>query len=184
MSDILNLTGDHWARQEIADAWRAAGSPPLNSAGRLYGPQKELFDGWCAGLPGYNPADDPDDETQQLAHVRFVALDIDPTPARVAALERAGLVRPYKHEPWHWTLPGDMRRFPIVRELPTPNQEEEMIAHIGGKAGKRSAGLWLLANGQATFLASALHNPLTSIPHIPNETAVIALSKKYKGLPV
>lgn len=125
MTDIVHLTGKHYARKPLADAWVAAGRPPINSALRLHGEQKWLWDGWQAGESGFNPADNPDDTSQQLAHVRGVALDIDPTPSRVAALEAAGLVRPYAHEPWHWTLPGDMRRFPIVHALPKPTTLED-----------------------------------------------------------
>ncbi|MBF0817638.1 hypothetical protein E4U02_14625 [Microbacterium paludicola] len=118
--DIIRLPGTGmYARRNFVTSWRAAGSPPLVSAGRLYLEQKRLFDGWRAGLPGFNPADDPDDETQRLAHVRFVAGDLA-NPARdAAACERAGLVRPYAYEPWHVELPGDPRRFNLVRSLPT-----------------------------------------------------------------
>jgi hypothetical protein len=107
------------ARRAFVDAWRAAGSPPLNSAGRLYAAQKYFWDGWVNRLPGFNPADNPDDERQALAHVRFVAGDIDPTPDRIRRLEAAGLIRPYGHEPWHWELPN-VRSYAIVRSIPKP----------------------------------------------------------------
>lgn len=119
MSNVVRLgqTGFH-AIEEAAAAWEAAGRPRLSSAGRLYLDQKYLFDGWINRLPGFNPADNPDDETQRLAHVRFAAFDLA-NPARDrAACERAGLIFPYSYEPWHCELPN-VRRFPIVRSLPS-----------------------------------------------------------------
>ncbi|MFB4348484.1 hypothetical protein [Microbacterium sp. CR_7] len=107
-----------YARRVLVEAWQAAGAPPINSAGRLYDKQKYFYDGWVNRLPGFNPADNPDDESQALAHVRFVALDIDPTPERVQRLAAAGLRRPYRYEPWHWELPN-VRSYAIVRSIPT-----------------------------------------------------------------
>lgn len=117
--DIIPIPGHAgmYARRAFVEAWQVAGSPPLNSAGRLYLQQKYFWDGWAARLPGFNPADNPDDESQRLAHVRFAAGDIDPTPDRVRRLEAAGLVRPYSYEPWHWELPN-VRRYAIVRSIP------------------------------------------------------------------
>lgn len=118
--DVIELPGQpgKYGRRALVDAWRAAGSPWVNSAGRLYAEQKHFWDGWVQGLPGFNPADNPDDETQRLAHVRFGALDIDPTPERVRRLAAAGLIRPYAYEPWHWELPS-IRSYSIVRSLPS-----------------------------------------------------------------
>ncbi|WP_341934712.1 hypothetical protein MRBLWO14_000284 [Microbacterium sp. LWO14-1.2] len=126
--DIIALPGHpgKYGRRALVEAWQAAGSPPANSAGRLKAEQQYFYDGWRAGLPGFNPADNPNDESQRLAHVRFAALDIDPTPDRIRRLEAAGLIRPYKYEPWHWELPN-VRQYPIVRSLPAAagNQSEE-----------------------------------------------------------
>lgn len=118
--DVVPIPGHPgmYARRVFVEAWQAAGSPPINSAGRLYAKQKEFYDGWVNRLPGFNPADNPDDESQRLAHVRFVAGDIDPTPDRIRRLEAAGLVRPYSYEPWHWELPN-VRQYAIVRFIPT-----------------------------------------------------------------
>lgn len=129
--DIVRLPGyaSMWARRIVVEKWQAAGSPPVNSAGRLYAAQKYLYDGWRAGRPGFNPADNPDDESQRLAHVRFVALDITPTNERIRRLTNAGFIRPYSREPWHFELPN-VYSYPIVRTLPaggglTPIYEEE-----------------------------------------------------------
>ncbi|KTR77427.1 hypothetical protein NS234_07425 [Microbacterium oxydans] len=119
--DIIPLPGQpgKWGRRVLVEAWIEAGSPPVNDggAGRLYGLQKYFWDGWADRLPGFNPADNPDDESQRLAHVRFGALDITPTPERVRRLEAAGLIRPYDYEPWHFELPN-IRKYSIVRSLP------------------------------------------------------------------
>lgn len=130
--DVIPIPGHpgKYARRAFVEAWQEAGSPPINSAGRLYADQKHFYDGWVDRLPGFNPADNPDDETQRLAHVRFVAADIDPTPDRVRRLTAAGLIRPYSYEPWHWELPN-VRRYAIVRTIPnhggtaTPTESEE-----------------------------------------------------------
>lgn len=152
--DIIEIPGHpgKYARRVLVEAWQAAGSPPINSAGRLYREQKYFWDGWAARLPGFNPADNPDDETQRLAHVRFGGLDIDPTPARVRALEAAGLIRPYGYEPWHWELPN-IRRYAIVRYIPTTagglipdvdtTQEEDMPNGYYAKGDKAKDVFWI-----------------------------------------
>lgn len=156
--DVIPLPGypGMFGRRRLAEAWQKAGSPHPNSAGRLYGEQKRLFDGFRDGLPGFAPADNPDDESQRLAHVRFVALDIDPTPERIKRLSAAGLYRPYAYEPWHWELPN-VRDYAIVRSLPgsaaggagteddMSAEAEQMIRELHqqllpGKAGVKSAG--------------------------------------------
>ena len=130
--DIIPIPGHPgmYARRVFVEAWQAAGTPPINSAGRLHAQQKYYYDGWRAGKPGFNPADNPDDERQRLAHVRFVAGDIDPTPERIRRLKAAGLVRPYSYEPWHWELPN-VRSYPLVRSLPATagnqSQEDDMF---------------------------------------------------------
>lgn len=136
--DVIPIPGHPgmYARRAFVTAWQAAGSPRLNSAGRLYSLQKHFYDGWRAGKPGFNPADNPDEESQRLAHVRFVAGDIDPTPDRIRRLTAAGLIRPYPYEPWHWELPN-VRRYAIVRSIPaaggatapapTPSEEDDML---------------------------------------------------------
>lgn len=160
--DVIPVPGHPgmYARRGFVTAWQAAGSPPLNSAGRLYGDQKRLYDGWRAGLPGFNPADNPDDESQRLAHVRFVAGDIDPTPERVRRLAAAGLIRPYSYEPWHWELPN-VRSYGIVRAIPstagssTPNtpaarQEDDMpITILQRKNSDLSKSIYDVRTGKA-----------------------------------
>lgn len=118
--DLIFLPGTAgmFARRALVEAWQAAGSPPVNSATRLKNEQQYYYDGWVNRLPGFNPADNPNDSRQALAHVRGVALDTDPTPERVRRLSAAGLVRPYSYEPWHWQLPGDVRRFALITKAP------------------------------------------------------------------
>lgn len=184
--DVIEIPGypGMYARRALVEAWVEAGSPPItkpDGAGRLHGSQKRLYDGWIQGLPGYFPADNPDDESQALGHVRFAALDIDPTPDRVRRLEAAGLVRPFKHEPWHWALP-DVRRYPIVRSLPTPTgkpskEEEDMIVNIQGRAGVRSGGLYYIAGNIATRLGDVAKG----FPTLPFAQGS-ALAKRVTGI--
>lgn len=114
-----NTGEDYYAVLDVALAWHAAGRPPINSAGRLYAAQKYLRDGYInIGPPRFSPADDPDrPDLYPLGHVRFCALDIDPTAERVAALEAAGLVRPFSWEGWHWA-PVDPYYYPLVYSIP------------------------------------------------------------------
>lgn len=118
--DIIELPGHPglYARRVIVEAWQAAGSPPVNDAGRLYGQQKRAWDAYQNGTG--NPADNPDlPLIFPLGHVRFVALDIDPTPERVRRLTAAGLVRPFSWESWHWAVPN-VWAYPLVQSIPTP----------------------------------------------------------------
>lgn len=118
--DIIELPGQAglFARRVIVDAWVRAGSPWVNDAGRLKEQQQRAWDAYRNGTG--SPADDPNrPELFPLAHVRFVALDITPTPSRVAALSAQGLVRPYSYEPWHWQVPGDVRRYALVESIPS-----------------------------------------------------------------
>lgn len=178
--DIIEIPGypGMYARRILVEAWQEAGSPPItkpDGAGRLHGAQKRLYDGWVDREPGFFPADNPDDETQALGHVRFAALDIDPTPARIEALEAAGLERPYEHEPWHWALPN-IRSYPIVRSIPIPpppeSEEDEMTAtfiNIEGKTGSHRGGCYAIMrdNNGKLFARFVSPKPLSSAPTIP-----------------
>lgn len=117
--DVIPLPGHPGmhARRVIVEAWQEAGSPPVNSALRLYDEQKWFFDMWQAGVPGFNPADNPDELWRALGHVRGVALDITPTPERVRRLEAAGLERPFPWESWHWAVPN-VHRYALVHIIP------------------------------------------------------------------
>lgn len=112
-----------YARRILVEKLDRAGRPPINSAGRLKAEQQKAWDAFQAGTG--SPADDPNrPDRDPLAHVRFAAADITPTPTRVAALAAEGLIRPYKHEPWHWELPN-VRQYPLVDSIPAPQKEEE-----------------------------------------------------------
>lgn len=173
-----------FARRAIVTAWQAAGSPPVNSAGRLHGEQKRLYDGWRAGKPGFNPADNPDDETQRLAHVRFVALDIDPTRDRIKRLAAAGLIRPYSYEPWHWELPN-VRRYAIVRSLPTvggvtiPGKEDSMFIAI-----VKNSDWYLVVGGKACLLGAKSGARTSGAPilNFPDDWSVKQLRTVVTGI--
>lgn len=185
--DIIELPGEpgKYGRRALVEAWQSAGSPPVNrdGAGRLYGVQKYFWDGWAQRLPGFNPADNPDDESQRLAHVRFGGLDVDPTPERVRRLAAAGLIRPYSYEPWHWELPN-IRTYSIVRSIPTTagtttpptpeSEEDEMTAtfiNIQGKAGSHRGGCYAIMRSNAGVLFARFVSPTTlpTAPTVPAE---------------
>ena len=114
--DVVHLYGDHYAVRDVANAWIAAGSPPINSSWRSYQDQKDAWIRYQNGTG--SPADNPDDpDNYALGHTRAAALDIDATPERVARLEAAGLIRPFPYESWHWA-PKNVYYYPIVRTLP------------------------------------------------------------------
>lgn len=64
----------------------------VNSAFRSFGKQKELYDGFKAGKPGYNPAAPPGSSL----HEHGYAIDAD--PAQVDELKKMGLVSKYGFE--------------------------------------------------------------------------------------
>lgn len=115
--DIVRIPGTGmYTRRVVYDKWVQAGSPSINDAGRLYAEQLAARLAYENGTG--SPADDPRyPNSYPLAHVRFAALDIDPTPSRVAALAAAGFVRPYSYEPWHWQLPN-IYAYPLVEYIP------------------------------------------------------------------
>lgn len=147
--DVIELPGSpgHYGRRVLVEAWQAAGSPPVNSAGRLYGPQKAAWDAYQTGTG--SPADNPDDESQRLAHVRFVALDITPTAERIRRLEAAGLYRPYSYEPWHWELPN-VRAYALVRTIPTalPESKEDEVKYLYVDNDGNGKPVWVLVNSR------------------------------------
>lgn len=183
MSNVVQLgTTGYWGTPELAAAWESAGRPPLVSGGRLYDDQKYLWDGWNARLPGFNPADNPDDETQRLAHCRFGALDLF-NPARDrAACERAGLIFPYSYEPWHCELP-EIRRFPIVRSLPMAVTDPITPALLADLTNGEDMFIAMLPNGwflvlpqgnakpRAVVLDGGSQADKTNIPRIKFDTA-------------
>lgn len=116
--DIIAIPGHPgmYARRRTVEAWRAAGSPRINSALRLYDEQLRFRLLFEAGKGA--PADDPRfPDKYRLSHVRGIALDIDYTPDRAARLAAAGLYRPYSYEPWHWELPN-YKSYPLVTYIP------------------------------------------------------------------
>lgn len=120
--DIIPIPGHPgmYARRAAVEMWQRAGSPPIAEAGagRLYDTQKWLYDQWQAGVPGYNPADNPDQPGKYpLAHVRFVALDFA-TRAGAQAARAAGFEFPYPYEWWHGQLPN-VYAYPLVKSIPT-----------------------------------------------------------------
>lgn len=131
--DVIEIPGwpGRYARRFIVEMWQDAGSPPINDAGRLKHQQQAAWDASQNGTG--SPADDPNrPDIFPLAHVRFVALDVP--PAYAPAMLRAGFVRPYSYEPWHFQASGDVRRFDLVTSIPgaagsgsTPFEEEDMF---------------------------------------------------------
>lgn len=103
-------------RRIIVEKLDRAGRPKINSGGRLKADQQIFWDLYQMGIG--SPADNPNEPNKhRLAHVRFVAADITPTPALVARLEREGLVRPYNYELWHFEVPN-VYSYPLVDSIP------------------------------------------------------------------
>lgn len=149
-TDIVSFGNGHYGVRDLYDAWRAAGSPPINDSGRLYAQQKAAWDAYQNGTG--SPADNPDQPgNYELAHTRFAALDITATDARVLALSAAGLVRPFSYESWHWRL-RNIYNYPIVTAIPasaasggstpleddmTPEQAAQLAAAVENSAEAR-----------------------------------------------
>jgi len=174
-----------YARRALVDRLEAAGRPPINSAGRL---KQEQRDAWNKYLNGTgSPADNPDrPDIYPLAHVRFVAADIDPTPERVAALTAAGLRRPYKYEPWHWELPN-VYAYELVDSIPasaglnpTPMPSTESEYDIMFIANVRNGSFWLCEPGKRAHLLgrnSGARESGIPIVNYPDDWAVKQLQR-------
>lgn len=128
--EVVSIPGhpNMFVRRVARDAWERAGSPGLRSAGRLYDAQKALFVGWANRLPGFSPADNPDNTSLRLAHVRFIAFDVVPpyTVTQRAAMLDAGFVAPYSYEPWHFEVPG-VYNYEIVKSIPSTSSLETVL---------------------------------------------------------
>lgn len=126
--EIVYAGNGNYMVRDVFNAWVTAGRPPINDAGRLYDKQKAARIAFENGTG--SPADDPDrPDLYPLAHVRFAALDITPTPDRVRRLEAAGLVRPYSYEPWHWQ-PAWVYYYPLVYSIPAGTPAGDDVAVI------------------------------------------------------
>lgn len=117
--DVIEIPGHPgmFARRITVEMWQRAGSPPINKggAGRLKSDQQWLYDQWKAQVPGYNPADNPNELWRPLVHVRFIGLDVPPKYA--PAMRAAGFEQPYDYEPWHFQVPR-WWTYPLVTDLP------------------------------------------------------------------
>jgi hypothetical protein len=129
--EIIEIPGypGMFTRRKVVKMWQKAGSPKINSAGRLYDDQLKAYKDFIAG--NGSPADNPDNPNQPLAHVRFAALDVE---SKTAAMRKAGFVFPYSYEPWHGELPN-VRQYPIVKEddMPLSNSDIAKIAKATAK---------------------------------------------------
>ncbi len=111
-----------------------------NSAWRSYAQQKALWDAYQNGTG--NPASNPD--TGNRTHMRGVAADLrDTSLAMQRALQRAGLQRD-PVEAWHWQLP-DWSEYPIIPELPEPEDEDDDMKPIVFKRTERGEEWSLIA---------------------------------------
>lgn len=145
MADPMDVIEVPWqpgnyARRALVEAVERAGKLRGNSWGRLKDEQQRAWDKYQNGTG--SPADDPNrPNTFPLAHVRFVAVDVDATADNVRRLLAQGLVRPYSYEPWHFQLPGSVYKWPLVesipstagsdaKPLPKPPTEEEQIMSV------------------------------------------------------
>lgn len=117
--DIIEFPGypGRWGRRILVEMWQKAGSPAFEEAGRTFARQQQLFDGHAAGLPGYNPADDPNNTKQPRAHIRGAAIDFT-YRGDIAAAKAAGFIFPYPWEWWHGEVPNVLT-YPLVYTVPS-----------------------------------------------------------------
>lgn len=146
--DIIEIPGwpGMYARRIVVRMWQAAGSPPINDAGRLYASQKEARRKFENGTG--SPADDPDrPDLYPLAHVRFGALDVPPKYG--AAMRAAGFRMPYDYELWHFELPN-IRAYGIVTSIPSTAAESAEPFEINEESDMRTV-LWVNNGTIITF---------------------------------
>lgn len=108
-----------------------------NSGWRSHTQQKALWDAYQAGKGPV--ASNPD--TGNRTHMRGVAADLrDTSQAMQRACVAVGLQRD-PAEAWHWQLP-DWRGYPIIRDLPTPEPEEDDMAQGAFYRNKTTGGIF------------------------------------------
>ena len=191
MTDVVEFESNgrtHKLIKPAYDMWVKAGKPSLEEAGRTYQRQKFLYDGWKAGLPGFNRAHNPDDPELQLPHLRYAAIDL--TNRRdVAKAKAAGWIFDAPDEWWHARLP-DIWNYPIIKDQTTAGniapvsdteKDEAMdFINIQGKAGKHEAGQFAIYRSNSTGVLYAKRltkgtlNPM--LPTFNNE-ALVELQK-------
>jgi len=100
------------AFQALLDAARAAGiGLALRSGFRTFGEQKRLFDGFKAGLPGFNLAASPGKSNHQ--HGQAFDLNVSEFEGNpiydwlAKNAPKLGFIRTVNKEPWHWELRPD-----------------------------------------------------------------------------
>lgn len=157
--DVIEIPGHpgKYARRVTVEAWQRAGSPPINDAARLKATQKWLWQSWVDGVPGFNPADNPDDPTKPCVHVRGVGLDVPPIYAD--DMLAAGFEQPYDYELWHFQLPN-VWAYPLIESFPTadPTTESEEDDTIM----KNCAAFWYNDQNTITVL---VYNPVSKWFH-------------------
>jgi hypothetical protein len=104
---VWQISPGQWAEEATARAWLAAaadhGAARVASGWRDWAKQADLYEGYKAGRPGYNPADPPGYSKHQDGTAVDGAWDSEAERERFAQLAAArGLSRPVSREPWHF----------------------------------------------------------------------------------
>lgn len=168
MSDLVHFSDargrSHILIRPAYNAWLAAGSPIIEEAGRYEERQQYLYDGWKAGKPGFNPADNPKSTTQELAHVRFIAVDLT-YKKDIHRMKSVGWVFPFSWEWWHARLP-DPFNYPLIRQAsggnttPLRKRSEMHLLRITDNAdGNGRPGWWWIRerDGKIFLTLDATH---------------------------
>lgn len=146
----------------------------IYSGWRSYQEQKELYDGFNAGKPGYNLAANPMFDT----HVMGLAVDVDgwlKTDVPSSALAQFGLAKEIDGEPWHiwkkgmYYIPREQRMYVDYDGYKVPQGLIDSMlngtpapANVGStgssSGGDSEAYIHLLALGQADELEISFYN--------------------------
>lgn len=92
------------ARDMLAEARGLGLVVVVSSAFRTIEKQRYFYDGWTAGLPGFNPADKPGFSKHQLGTAMDLHFASGEERERFAAdvAPKYGFARPVAREPWHF----------------------------------------------------------------------------------
>lgn len=139
---VVDAGNGQWLEEGTARALelaRLAFAKPVRvvSGWRSDDKQQELYDGYKAGKPGYNPADPPGYSKHENGRAADLAFDSDADREAFAKLAPAyGLTRPVSREPWHFLYgaPPPEKMAPVPEAPPSDGPPVLLLAGLAAAA--------------------------------------------------
>lgn len=126
---VVDVGNGQWAEEDTARALALAvlafgKSVTVNSGWRSNAKQTELYEGFKAGKPGFNPADPPGFSKHQNGKALDLAFATTADREAFATLAQSyGFSRPVKGEPWHFVFgtAAPTQYVPVPEVAPPPS---------------------------------------------------------------